>query len=401
MMLLLPLLLLLLLPYIVMLAWVCLAIKHSKQQQVNELTKTLSKELPKSASAEFKELETECRLSVVVCAHAEEPRVVERCVLSLAEALKPTDQIILVLDHPTDSLLRWGGAVANGGKEAILVNLRILNNKGEAGKKHAQRLGVTAVGDNGENGDCVVVSVDADCLVNKGFGDMVREHAARMLEAEESRTKGFLLLLPILMRGDSSLFGRMVEMEFVCLQAVSAGWALRGKPAMANGAGMVFTHNLYVGHNQHLTYASGDDMFLLQHAIWTQAPVGYVAEGEAVVTTGAPETLGTYLRQRVRWLSKAGGYRMPWVQVVAIIVGLAVVSGPLATVLALCGVVDWWVAIALFGGKLFADGLTYAKCRWLWGSSVPLWVALPLEVLYPLMVLTVGIRALGANKKRW
>ena len=165
-----------------------------------------------------------------------------------------------------------------------------------------------------------------------------------------------MLLLPVAMCGSDSLFGRLVELEFGCLQVVTAGTAMLGRPSMANGAGMAFDKQLYTGHDACERYASGDDMFLLAHALRTGAVVRYLPSSAAVVSTVAPASLGAYLRQRTRWLAKAGGYTDAGVVLLALVVFAAVMAWPAAFGLAMSGFVSWGAA----------SGLTWASAVIKW-----------------------------------
>lgn len=329
------------------------------------------------------------RLSVVVCTAEADVRVCAAAVRSVAASLREGDSVIVVADHVSAESLCLLRRVAGEVGDAV----RVVENDGPRGKKSAQRRGVAEVED-----DAVVVSVDADCIVEERFAEVVRQAASAF------DGKGFMLLLPVEMCGGGSLFGRLVELEFGCLQVVTGGTSMMGRPTMANGAGMAFPKSLYVGHDSCTAYASGDDMFLLAHAIKSDAAVRYLASAEAVVRTAAPGGVGDYLRQRTRWLAKAGGYRSAGVIVLALVVFVAVVAWPVAFVGAACGWLPWSVAAGVFAVKWLADASACAA--WLvfrrgWSGLRGLWVSVPLEVLYPLMTVVVAVRALVADRRKW
>lgn len=326
-------------------------------------------------------------LSVVMCACDADAATCAGNMLSVASALRADDSLIVVADHVSArslDLLRRA-AVACGG-------VRVVENDGLRGKKNAQRTGVRMAADD------VIVSVDADCRVGGRFAETVRE------AAREFGDKPFMLLLPVEMRGGGSLLGRLMELEFGCLQVVTAGTALAGSPTMANGAGMAFAKSLYEGHDSRSEYASGDDMFLLAHALRSGAVVRYMPAPEAVVSSVVPHGLGAYLRQRTRWLAKAGGYRSAGVIALALVVFVAVMSWPVAAVAAAFGLASWRSVVGLFVAKLMADGAACAA--WLvfrkgWRGLKSLWLSLPLEILYPLMTVVVACRAAVADRSRW
>lgn len=344
-------------------------------------------------------------LTVVVCTTEADARVCAASMPKVAASLRAGDLLIVVADHVSEASL----ALLRGVAAEIGGAARVVENDGPKGKKGAQRRGVSMAGEGS-----VVVSVDADCVVGERFAEVVRtaagEAAVRTAgnttgkTAEENDGRDFMLLLPVEMCGGSSLLGKLVELEFGCLQVVTGGTAMMGRPTMSNGAGMAFTRALFMGHDSHSAYASGDDMFLLAHALQSGAEVRYLAMPGAVVRTDAPGGVGGYLRQRTRWLAKAGGYRSAGVIVLALVVFVAVMAWPVAALAAAVGWLPWAFAAGVFVAKWVADASACAA--WLvfrrgWRGLAGLWVSVPLEVLYPLMTVVVAARALVADRRRW
>lgn len=323
-------------------------------------------------------------LTVVVCTAHEPRETLERCLVSLTAAMSDDDRLIVVTDHVEPSLTSWLQERWEGDKRVCIVA-----NTSPKGKKFAQRTGV------GMARTRAVATIDADCHVGPAFIDTLR----RSVPAGD-----FMLLLPVVMRG-SGLWGRMIEMEFVCLQTITAGSAILRHPTMANGAGMAFSRDLFVAHDQRLDVASGDDMFLLGHAIASGAKIDYAAHPDALVETSAPPTIGAYVRQRARWLGKAGCYERSKghgaVIALAWSVLAAVAAWPSGAALAAMGLMGWDGAAAVFGAKLTLDLLTYVAGRGLMGSGVGLWAAVPLEAAYPFMTAVVGLRAALRGRKAW
>lgn len=323
-----------------------------------------------------------CPLSVVVCMHNQEPKEAEACIESIAAVMRDGDEAIVVADHVSERL--WDSLTEITSRH---TSVRLLRNSGERGKKTAQRMGVEACA------NATIVSIDGDCQMGKGALDAVR-HSVATGEAA-------MTLLPVAMRSDGTWLGDMMEMEFQCLQVVTAGTALMGHPTMANGAGMAFSHELFLGHDPKSRYASGDDMFLLQHAIATGKRVEFALTSEALVETAAPSVIGSYMRQRVRWLSKAGGYSTLGVKALAMVVAGGVAAWPLALALAAIGAAPLWLTAASFGVKLVCDMTCFSAGRKTWKSPVSLAAAVPLEILYPFMTIAVAAGALFKDKSRW
>lgn len=325
-------------------------------------------------------------LTIVECTSPADAATCATNIAAVIGSLRPTDHLIIVADHVGSQALDILRQSASDPR------VRVMENNGPKGKKSAQRTGVAASETD------VVATIDADCSVGNLFCQEVATAAAPLSSAN------FMLLLPVEMRADGSLLGRLIEMEFGCLQVMTAGSAILGSPTMANGAGMAFNKTMYAAHDQRTRYASGDDMFLLAHAIGCGAAVRYLLSPRSVVSTAAPSGVGAYLRQRTRWLAKAGGYRSWGVIVLALVVFAGVMSWPMGVALAVAEIISWGEAAVVFAVKLAVD--TLACGAWLffrkgWRGLTGLWVALPLEVVYPVMTVTVAIGAALRDKGKW
>lgn len=321
-------------------------------------------------------------LTVIVCTHHETTDELSRCLDSLTSALAPTDSLIVVTDHTPEATTSW--------LTSSYPRASVIANPLSQGKKFAQRAAVLHATTR------AIVSIDADCQVSPSFISSVRS----AIPPEPD----FMILLPVIMRGNG-FFGSMMEMEFACLQVVTAGSALINHPTMANGAGMAFSRSLFLAHDPDARFSSGDDMFLLAHAIASHATISYAATPSALVTTAAPPSVAAYLRQRTRWLGKAGGYSSSRggrdVMLLAVSVLLAVVAWPVAALCAATGLAPWWTAALVFCLKLTLDVSAFCAGRRLLLSAVPIIYAIPLEFLYPLMTIVVAFRAMLADRHKW
>ena len=315
-----------------------------------------------------------CRrpVSIVICttAHGEK---IEHTAEALERQMEDGDELLIVADHASaEDLARLKHLEAPDGRT------RVISNEGEKGKKHAQRRGV------GASKNEVIICTDSDCEVSSAFVANVEG------EASEGMT-----LLPVSMKSNGSIVGDMMEQEFTAMQVVTAGAALMGRPVMCNGAGMAFGKKLYDGHDSHTEYASGDDMFLLQHAIEVRADVRFAMNGDCMVTTACPEGVREYVRQRSRWLGKAGGYSMRDVKVCACAVLAGNVAWPMAFAF------DWRAGAAVFAFKFAVDYFTLYAGRKIWRTNRNLAVSACVVAAYPVMIVVVGISALLRGKRAW
>ncbi len=312
-------------------------------------------------------------VSVVVCVHKESLSTVVSCLNSIKKALSETDEIVVVADRASEDVCHY-----------LAENyLYAQTSNGLFGKKNAQRKGVDLARNE------LILCTDADCQMLPDCINAVRKVA--MSKDDE------VVLLPIRMYGTPDTFGRLVEMEFACLQMTGLGTAMLGLPTMVNGAGMAFSKSLYLRHNSKAdTYASGDDMFLLEHAIKSKSTISVCACSDAVIQTSAPTTLHGYLRQRIRWFGKAGGYSTVAVKLLAVAVFSANVSWTLALLIG-----SWTLGTALFLCKSIVDGYACFSGKRTLQTHAILSDILLLEMLYPLMILIVVCGAVVSDKKKW
>jgi len=200
-------------------------------------------------------------------------------------------EVIIVDDNSTDNT----PALASACKK--IRNLRLLKNMG-SGKKAAIRTGVSEA--RGE----LVITTDADCFMGRGW--------IRIVASFYSEHKADLIICPVDLQGGKGFFQKFQELEFLSLQGITAGTAMEGNPVMCNGANLAFTRKVYLENSEklHDNIASGDDIFLL-HAVKRSERNKIMWLESAVATVGTKASLSykAFIKQRTRWISKAGAYR--------------------------------------------------------------------------------------------
>lgn len=118
---------------------------------------------------------------------------------------------------------------------------------------------------------------------------------------------------PVMFHGTWKPLDVFQSLDFLSLQGITAASVSAGFHGMSNGANMGFTREAFevVGGFKGIDHiASGDDMLLMQK-IQERFPgrIAYCRSTDAIVTTKPEATLGGFLRQRIRWASKATQYR--------------------------------------------------------------------------------------------
>jgi cellulose synthase/poly-beta-1,6-N-acetylglucosamine synthase-like glycosyltransferase len=215
-------------------------------------------------------------------------------------------EIIVIDDHSTDCSLeeamRWQS------NNIIILSLP----ENVSGKKAAVRYGIDA--SKGE----LVVSTDADCYMKNNW--------LRCLVSYFEENKPVMMLGPIMAAtsAESGLFARVQALELFSLLGSTAGAAAIGQPIMCNGANLAFARSVYpeikyLYDNEKVH--SGDDIFALL-ALKKKYPgrICFIKSMDAVIYTSLPQNLGTFFRQRKRWVAKAKFYKDPAIIIAAVAV---------------------------------------------------------------------------------
>jgi glycosyltransferase involved in cell wall biosynthesis len=205
--------------------------------------------------------------------------------------------LIVIDDHSTDNTCEVIELFLN---EHSGIRIDVVNSTGY-GKKAAISEGVAL--SNSE----LIVTTDGDCVMSQGWLSSIVE--------KYMSTDCKLMLGPVVYSDEESLIQRFFSVDFASLVAAGAGSAGIGLPLMGNGANLIFKREVYVKCKPDISkYASGDDVFLL-HEVTKQYGSGsvvFLKNEEAIVSTKAPLNINAFIKQRIRWGSKAKGYKLAW-----------------------------------------------------------------------------------------
>jgi len=214
---------------------------------------------------------------------------------SLTNLAYPKEQfeVIFVNDNSTDN-----------GAEIILdfisnscLKITLLESKKE-GKKAALVLGASAA-----QWDYLLFT-DADVKLPNNWIEA-------MLNALSE--KGKMVCGPVLFQNEKGFFNKWKQLEFIGLMSSTAAYIAANKPIMANGANLLVEKATYlklIDQVQGKNYASGDDVFLLHNLQATEpGSISFAFNNEAIVKTNSPIGIKAFINQRLRWASKAKGYK--------------------------------------------------------------------------------------------
>jgi cellulose synthase/poly-beta-1,6-N-acetylglucosamine synthase-like glycosyltransferase len=200
----------------------------------------------------------------------------------------------LVDDHSTDASV----AIVDDFCRQTGLEISHLHLTSEQGKKAAIRLGIDHTDQDW------ILMTDADCRFGKDWIQSYKKYI-------QADSKTNLVIGGVNLTGATNLFENFQVLEFMSLQASTAGSAMARFPIMCNGANLMVRRAMYQNciHAIQEGIASGDDMFLLE-AIKLKDPksIFYNPDKTAIVDTDVVHGICNFWNQRIRWVSKSSSY---------------------------------------------------------------------------------------------
>jgi len=285
-------------------------------------------------------------------------------------------EVIIVDDNSTDNTFE----IASG--KTGQINIIAVKNNGD-GKKQAIRTGISHSSGN------LIITTDADCRMGSKW--------IRTVAAFYNNYKPDMIISPVKLVDHPGFFGRFQELEYMSLQGITAGSLLSGNETMCNGANLAFTKETYNNNvdNTHLEIASGDDIFLL-HSLKKEANsnIAWLESEYAIVTTASSSSIGLYMKQRRRWISKVKSYDDGYTIILGIVTFIAITVQISVLAAAILNPYLIKIFITIFVLKSIPDFLILNNtCRRYGKKSLIRWF-FPSQMVYPFYVLGVGIYSL-------
>ncbi len=280
-------------------------------------------------------------LSVIIAARNEEENIQNIIDDILNQDLdKSNFELIIVNDHSEDKTNEIVEKISVDNSNVRLINLT----EGEFGKKAAIHKGIL-----NSNGSLIVTS-DADCRAGEKW--------LRTILSFYQEFKSKMIVGPVKMRHNSSLFQKFQSLEFAALISSGAGAIGIGKPIMCNGANLVYEKEAYLSFVNPLNskYSSGDDVLLMQN-VKKKFPDGirFLKSKDAIVETHPQKNILSFLSQRKRWASKAPAYKDFHILLSGLIVSLISFLTILSIVLGVVNYEFFYCGILLFTIKTIVD----------------------------------------------
>jgi len=295
-------------------------------------------------------------------------------------------ELIFVDDHSSDGSATILASLTDGNKQVHQLSLP----PGMAGKKRALAYGIEHARHDR------IIQVDADCHMGPGF---IFSHVAFLEKHPSDLVAGIVSTG----KGTGGFLESFERLDVLSMAGSGAGSFSLGRPMMCSGANLSYSRELYLEtrtFDPESSIASGDDMFLMIGARKLGKTLSFNTHREAMVLTAPVKDWRSLIAQRIRWGSKTGKYRMPDIQLLALLVSLtnsSIMLMPLWFIL-FPGAWPWLAGACLL--KTLADFMLLFRMTGISGSRGDLKLFLPVSLLYyPFFMLSV----LGAlrGKTEW
>ncbi|MEO7801982.1 MAG: glycosyltransferase [Ginsengibacter sp.] len=245
-------------------------------------------------------------ISVIIPARDEEQNI-SRCLKSVLQQDYDINlfEVIIIDDHSTDQTASIAKSLSQENLNIIALDKILINNTINSYKKRAIEVGISIA--KGE----LIVCTDADCIAPKkwlqtiaGFYEHTNaEFISAPVKFHDITGKGFFKRLLYIFQ----------TLDFTSLQGIGGAATASGFHYMCNGANLAFTKKSFFevgGYKDIDDIASGDDMLLMEKfADAYPGKVKFIKSREAIIETAPALSLKTFIRQRIRWASKAGKYK--------------------------------------------------------------------------------------------
>jgi cellulose synthase/poly-beta-1,6-N-acetylglucosamine synthase-like glycosyltransferase len=291
-------------------------------------------------------------------------------------------ELIIVDDNSSDSTFE----IASGFSR--IKNLKVLKSTGR-GKKQAIRKGVEA------SAGSYIFTTDADCRIGKKWLETIASF--------QTEHNPEMIICPVRLEGGRGFFQRFQELEFLSLQGITAGTAVADNPVMCNGAGLAFLKEAYQKYADklHDELATGDDVFLLHNVKNDPGKrILWLESAEASATTKTADSLKSFLRQRARWISKAGAYSDGFTQILTIVTFVTISVQVLLLLGGLFFTELLWIFAVYSILKSVPDFFVLSNTAVRYGKKSLMRWFLPCQLVYPLYFLAI-VPCSFINRSKW
>ncbi|HCC70507.1 MAG TPA: hypothetical protein DEQ09_05080 [Bacteroidales bacterium] len=281
-------------------------------------------------------------------------------------------EIIFVDDKSSDSTVE----IINN-SSIPLPEKKILYAAGN-GKKRAIALGI-----NNAKGE-FIVTTDGDCRVKKKWLKELYDHVLLF------NSDMIIGAVDIIDTGKVS--NRLIQLEFLSLQAITEIFTKNDMPVMCNGANLCFKNpgDRYLEMVKP-DIVSGDDIFLMENFRQQGKSISWIGSADSTVLTYGPDSIRSFLKQRIRWTSKSPFYKDPFLLGISSIVFLTNLAVSIVFTVSLFIPSLWVVYLSMIILKSIPDMLMLITISVKRHKAGLLSLFLPAQFLYPFYVAITGL----------
>lgn len=313
------------------------------------------------------------RTSIIVPARNEANNITA-CIDALKLQVYEPHEVMVVDDHSAD----------NTAQLASEKNVRVIRMKDESSQATiAFKKMALATGIRNATGE-MILTTDADCIAPM---EWTRIMAARLQE-----TNAVMVAGPVRMIPGKSFLSKFQSLDFAILQGITAASVQAGFHDMSSGANIGYLKAAFEeveGFKGIDDIATGDDMLLMQKfSEKYPGRIAYAFSSKAVVDTLPEPTWSAFLKQRIRWASKATRYRDKKIFYILLLVYLLNVSLLLLLIMAFFSPIHFIACLTGFVLKTLAEWAFVANTLTFFGLKklLPLFPFVqPIHVVYTVL----------------
>ncbi len=300
--------------------------------------------------------------------------------------------VVVIDDYSTDPTLRFARELER--ENLLVIDLQqYLGNPGEyfPNKKKAIALGIkNAKGD-------LIITTDGDCTMGENW--------LRTMASYYESNNFKLITGPVLIKPARSPLAMFQQLDVINMLGITGATLRNGFPTMCNGANLMYSRNTFLeveGFKGNHDVPTGDDIFLMQK-INERYPgsVSFLKSFDACVFTKAENSLGGFMSQRMRWLSKTkhfSNFKITLMLVFAWVFNALIIF---STVMAFMPGEMNWLPVAVLGGAKFLSDFIFDIPITHFFRKLILLLLLPfIEIFHVLYIVVVGLVSL-IGRYRW
>ncbi len=285
-------------------------------------------------------------------------------------------EVILVNDHSQDLTTQIIEPFCRNHKNFRLIHLQ----ENCYGKKQAIESGI--LNSAGE----LIVTTDADCRAGDKWISTI---AACYFESGKPE---MIIGLTDILSGHN-IYSKFQQLEFLSLVGSGAGAAGLSQPIFCSGANLIYKKEVFNRYRDPLNkiHVSGDDtFFMLRLKKDSGNRIRLLKSKEAIVYTKPQLTMAEFIRQRIRWTSKAKFYKDSDIIYTSIIV-LAINISILISIIIIFTNKYYTLYPVLLFGKTITDFIFMNTILKFFNKKRLLKFLIIFQVFYPLYISIIGI----------